>query len=209
MLCFSPDRMCRLPIWEPLSPNTLVGQEELRGLADVVRCSGPPSPNQANPASQSLDERARMSDPGGGRGLRRARAGGLRLTGEMSRSGDLRRRPLRCPLDPVSPDPVVGLAGKAPVANRREQRDGFAIKAELPISGRERRHDASTASARAGMDRSRPLDCHVEDAGFKVGRNEIDESVMEPLKAGHPHLSLAITLPSMVYSMCCSSSRSR
>src|SRR5271154_863252 len=77
----------------------------------------------------------------------------------MGSSGrNLFRGPLSGPSNPVIPYPVVRLTFKAPVPDRRVERNRLAVKNELPIRGTERRNDAgcipgSTAQGRATQTR--------------------------------------------------------
>lgn len=118
--------------------------------------------------------------------------------GEFASAANLGCRPARRPLDTVPADPVVGLASEAPVADRRRQRDRLAVEAELPVFRREGRDHACSTSASARMNRGRVLHRDIEDAGFEVGRDPIDETMIQPLEAGHESPSLAIVFPSIV-----------
>lgn len=92
----------------------------------------------------------------------------------------------------------MGLAVEAPVADRGGQRHRFAIEEELPVRRRERGHDTPAAPARAGVDGGRVLHCDVQDAGLEMGRDQVDELVLQSLEAAHALPSLLIEFPSIV-----------
>src|SRR5438552_1316234 len=60
---------------------------------------------------------------------------------------DLHARPFRSPFDAVVSYPVVGLTGKAPVADGGVERDRLAIEHQRPVRGPYRRYDLVPASA--------------------------------------------------------------
>src|SRR6266498_4755601 len=90
------------------------------------------------------------------RGVRRRRWRGWCGDGEVPGSVgilaaagglDLGGCPLSVPVDSVVGDPVVGLAGKVPVADRGVQRDGDAVEGEAPSGGSDRGDDLLAAAA--------------------------------------------------------------
>lgn len=56
---------------------------------------------------------------------------------DSTASFDLVLRPLRCPIDSVVSNPIVRLARKTPVPDRRRQRHSRAIEDEFPIRRRQ------------------------------------------------------------------------
>ena len=82
---------------------------------------------------------------------------------------DLLFGPLRSPFNAVASYPIVGLAGKTPVADRWVERDRLAIKKQCPIRGPYRRYNLIPAPAKAQMRRS-------SEAYRNVNRPTCDEA---------------------------------
>src|SRR5271170_1027523 len=94
----------------------------------------------------------------------------------MGSSGrNLFRGPLSGPSNPVIPYPVVRLTFKAPVPDRRVERNRLAVKNELPIRGTERRNDLFSASAATLVDHGRVFHRHVERPLLHNIGDEFDE----------------------------------
>lgn len=80
---------------------------------------------------------------------------------------DLFPRPLRCPADLTSGDPIVRSAREAPVADRGLKRNRASVKDEAPVRGRKRGYDLAAAPAATPM----------IDGG--VGQGDIQDPVVE------------------------------
>lgn len=118
-------------------------------------------------------------------------------------------RPRPDPPDSVSLDPVVRSASEAPVADRRSQGYRFSIEDQLPIRRAERRDNLVTTAAAAQMGRGREGHGHVERTLLQLGRDVLDEFVLQGCASAHGPSSLLSMFPSIVYVLWCSCSRSR
>jgi hypothetical protein len=89
----------------------------------------------------------------------------------------LARGPARSPHDTVLLNPIVRLASKAPVADRRVKSDGIAVVEQRPVSWRQRRHNLATTPARAEVYDRGVLNTDVEDTSIQVSRHRVNERV--------------------------------
>ena len=81
--------------------------------------------------------------------------------------------------DSISLDHVVGAAILVPVAHRRIERYGLAIKRHAPVRGRERSYYALPAAAAARMHCRRVLHRDVQHPRLKLARRVPDKPMLE------------------------------
>src|SRR3954454_16088008 len=103
----------------------------------------------------------------------------------MAAGGDLVVVPASSPLDLVVADPVVGPAGKAPVADGWRHRDRVAVVGELPCCWPQRESDLVGAPAAAEVQSGPVRHGHVQNPRLELVGCFVDELVSKPR---HPHL---------------------
>src|ERR1051325_2015660 len=109
------------------------------------------------------------------------------------------------PDDLVVANPVVGLAGEAPVADGGVEGDCLSVVGQGPVGGGERGYDFVAAAAGASVQGRAVGDRHVQHAGLELSGDELDEAVLQL----HGVSSFVMALPSRVKVEWCSCSRSR
>lgn len=98
---------------------------------------------------------------------------------------DLVAAPSPCPADVVTPDPVVRLARKAPVADRWAQRDRHTVEGQRPLGRGERRDGFVAAPTAASMYGDGVPRGDVHDPVVKKVRDGVDKFMSDAIEARH------------------------
>jgi hypothetical protein len=93
--------------------------------------------------------------------------------------------PLGSPLNLVLANPVVSLAWKIPVPDRRRERDSVTIEVQLPLRRTERQNDLVTTPASTEMCCGCVHHRDIEIARLEFARNKLYEDGLEAFYAAH------------------------
>lgn len=111
---------------------------------------------------------------------------------------NLLTRPLTGPLHSVPTYPIMRLARKVPVSDRRIERDRFAVKDQLPIGRSQRCDDLVSTPATAFVNCGPVPHGNVNLSVIKLAWDEFDELVPESGITSHGMSSLKTLFPSSV-----------
>jgi hypothetical protein len=92
-------------------------------------------------------------------------------------------RPGRHPPHLVAFDHIVRSAGKIVASDGRPQRDRVTIESEVPLRRMKGRDDLAPATAAAQVNHDAVLDADVNDASLEHLRDEVDELVLDAIRA--------------------------